>query len=114
MNEQAVYLLRKTNLTLEAIGKLSPMQFNTILAETYFQESVDEWRNQHAVASILAAIYNTIPRKRGSKSCKASDFLSNEMPTRNPKIDTVDTLAEKRGIKLPTKELKERMKWQTK
>ncbi len=102
--EAIVYLLRKTNLTLEAIGKLTPPQFNEVIREVYFQESVDEWRNQHSVALILAAIYNTIPRKQGTKACKASDFLSGEMPTRNPKqYDSVNILAEKRGIRLPSK-----------
>jgi hypothetical protein len=109
MNTEAVvYLARKLHWTRNEIGKLSPAQFNEILKELYYQESVDEWRKQHSVASIMAAIYNTIPRKRGSKASQAKDFLTNEMPTRNPKIDTVDTLAEKRGIKLPSKELKER------
>jgi hypothetical protein len=107
-NEGIVYLLRKTSLTRSEIGKLTPPQFNEILSEVYFQESVDEWRRQHSIASIMAAIYNTIPKKRGTKACKASDFLAGEVPTRNPKADTLETLAEKQGIRLPTKELKER------
>ena len=106
--EFIVYLLRKTSLTRADIGKLTPIQFGEILKETYYQESVDEWRRQHAIASVMAAIYNTIPRKRGSKASKASDFLSSEMPTRNPKVDTIDTLAERHNIRMPTKELKER------
>ena len=109
MNTEAVvYLLRKTNLTLRAIGKLTPAQFNEIIKEVSFQASVDSYRNQYSVASLMAAIYNTIPQKRGAKTIKASDFLSGEMPTRNLKIDTLDTLAEKQGIKLPSKELKNR------
>jgi len=107
-NEAIVYLLRKTNLTLSEIGKLTPSQFNEILREVYFQESADIYREQHSVASLLAAIYNTIPRK-GGKTYKASDFLKGEMPVRNPKPqDSIDKLAEDRGIKLPTRELKER------
>lgn len=106
--ESIVYLLRKTSLTRDDLGKLTPAQFNAILRETYFQESVDEWRKQHAVALIMAAIYNTIPRKRGSKASKASDFLAGEMPTRTPKVDTIDTLAERHNLRMPTKELKER------
>ena len=106
--ESIVYLLRKTSLTRDDIGRLTPVQFGEILKETYFQESVDEWRNQHAVASIMAAIYNTIPRKRGSKASKASDFLVGEMPTRTPKIDTVDDLANRHNIRMPTKELRSR------
>ena len=109
MNENIVYLLRKTNLTLEAIGKLTPSQFNEIIKETYFQESVDTYRQLSSVASILAAIYNTIPRKRGSKIYTASDFLKGDMPQRNPKPqDSIDKLAEDRGIKLPSKELRSR------
>ena len=109
MNTEIVYLLRKTSLTLEAIGKLTPGQFNEIIKEVNFQESVDIYREQYSVASLLAAIYNTIPRKRGSKVYKANDFLKGEMPERNPKPqDSIDKLAEDRGIKLPTKELKAR------
>ena len=109
MNTEAIiYLLRKTSLTRSEIGKLSPTQFNEILREVYYQESVAEWRNQYSVASILAAIYNTVPRKRGSKASKASDFLASEMPTRNPKVDTVNNLAERHNIRMPTKELRER------
>ena len=110
MNTEAiVYLLRKTNLTRSEIGKLTPNQFNEIIKEVLYQESVDEYRRQHSVASILAAIYNTIPRKRGSKVFKSEDFLSGGIPERNPKPeDSLEIIANQRGIKLPTKELKER------
>ncbi len=110
MNTEAIVcLLRKTNLTRSEIGKLSPAQFAEILRELYFQESIDLYRNQHSVASLLAAIYNTIPRKRGSKTYKASDFLSGDIPERNPKPqDSIDEIAKDKGIKLPSKELKER------
>jgi len=107
--EAIIYLLRKTNLTLGDIGKLTIPQFNEILKEVAFQESVDEYRKQHSTASILAAIYNTIPRKRGPKILKADDFLQGGIPERNPKPeDSLDTIANQRGVKLPTKELKER------
>ena len=102
-----VYLLRKTSLTRTEIGKLTPNQFNDIIKEVGYQESIDEYRHQHSVASIMAAIYNTIPRKRGSKIFKASDFLG-DMPERNPQVDSLETMANQRGVKLPTKELKER------
>ncbi len=105
--ESIVYLLRKTNLTRSDIGQLSPAQFNAILSETYFQESQEEWRTQHSVASIMAAIYNTIPRKRGSQTFKARDFLKGDMPQRQPEV-TLDKMAADKGIKLPSKELKER------
>ena len=103
MNTEAiVYLMRKTNLTRSEIGKLSPKQFNEILSELYFQESVDEWRKMNSVANILAAIYNTIPRKKGSQPIKAKDFLSSDMPERHIKQEkTIDQMAEDKGIKLP-------------
>jgi len=94
--------MRKTNLTRSEIGKLSPKQFNEILSELYFQESVDEWRKMNSVANILAAIYNTIPRKKGSQPIKAKDFLSSDMPERHIKQEkTIDQMAEDKGIKLP-------------
>lgn len=107
--EAVVYLARKLHWTRDEIGKLTPAQFNEILKELHFQESLDIYRQQHSTASILAAIYNTIPRKRGSKTYKASDFLSGEAPVRDPKPkDSLDKLAENKGVKLPSKELKER------
>ena len=108
MNTEAiVYLARKLKWTRAEIGRLTPQQFNELLKEVYFQESIEEYRRQHGIASLMAAIYNTIPRKRGSKACKASDFLSGEMPTRN-KENTLEKLAEDKGIRLPSKELKNR------
>ncbi len=108
-NETDAYLLRKTSVTRNELGELSPAQYNALLKEVYYQESVDTYRQQYSVASILAAIYNTIPRKRGSKVYQASDFLKGDMPERNPKPqDSLDKLAEDRGIKLPSKELRSR------
>ena len=107
--EAIIYLARKLHWTRAQIGALTPRQFNEILTEVYYQESVDEYRRQYAIASLLAAIYNTIPRKRGSKVLKASDFLKGDMPQRNQKKDILDELADKRGIKLPSKELRERL-----
>ena len=106
--EQIVYLLRKTNLSLSEIGKLTPAQFNEILKEVYFQESVESYRQQYSVANILAAIYNTIPRKRGATSCKAGDFLKGGMPQRQSQVDSIEKLAEERGLRLPSNELKTR------
>ena len=98
--EGIVYLLRKTNLTREDIGKLHPTQFEEILAEVYYQESVDNYREQYSIASILAAIYNTIPRRKGSRALKVGDFLRGEMPER-PSKESLEKLAEEKGIKLP-------------
>jgi len=106
MNTEAiVYLLRKTSLTRSEIGKLKPDQLQAIVKEVYFQESVDEYRKMHSVASILAAIYNTIPQKPGHKALTAKDFLTGDMPTREGKRpDTnVDILAKQKGIILPSK-----------
>jgi len=104
MNTEAIcYLLRKTSLTRSEIGKLKPDQLNAIIKEVYFQEAVESYREQHGLASILAAIYNTIPRKSGHKALIAKDFLGGDMPTREGKRpDTnVDILAKQKGIKLP-------------
>ena len=106
MNTEAiVYLLRKTSLTRSEIGKLKPDQLNAIIKEVSFQESVDEYRKMHSVASILAAIYNTIPQKPGHKALTAKDFLAGDMPTREGKRpDTnVEILAKRKGIILPSK-----------
>ena len=106
MNTEAIcYLLRKTSLTRSEIGKLKPDQLNAIIKEVYYQESVDEYRKMHSVASILAAIYNTIPQKPGHKALTAKDFLSGDMPTREGKRPDTNTeiLAKKKGIILPSK-----------
>ncbi len=103
MNTEAiVYLLRKTNLTREDIGKLSTAQFSEILREVYFQESADNYREQYSVASLMAAIYNTIPRQRGSHTFKASDFLKGSQPERNPVPQvSLEKMAKDKGIELP-------------
>ncbi len=102
--ESIVYLLRKTSLTRTEIGKLKPDQLSVIAKEVYYQESVDEYRKAHSVASILAAIYNTIPQKAGHKALTAKDFLSGEPPSRGKKLDTnIEILAKHKGIILPSK-----------
>lgn len=105
MNTEAiVYLARKLHWTREEIGELTPKQFNELLKELYYQESVEEYRRQYSTASLLAAIYNTIPRKSGHKALTAKDFLQGDMPTRNDKKPSnVDELAIRKGIKIPSK-----------
>jgi len=106
MNTEGIcYLLRKTSLTRTEIGKLKPDQLQAIVKEVYFQESVDEYRKMHSVASILAAIYNTIPQKPGHKALTAKDFLSGDMPTREGKRpdSNIEILAKRKGIILPSK-----------
>jgi len=101
--EHIVYLLRKTSLNLQDIGKLTPRQFNELLKELYFQEAQEEYRKAHSTASILAAIYNTIPKK-SHKVYQAKDFLSGDMPARERgETPSVDELAKKKGIKIPSK-----------
>jgi hypothetical protein len=107
--EQIVYLLRKTTLTRPEIGKLTPAQANEILREVYYQESMDAYNARYTAASVIAAIYNTIPRKRGSKSYKAEDLLQGGPPERGPKPQSsIAQIAQARGVRLPSKELKER------
>jgi hypothetical protein len=102
--EAVVYIARKLHWTRSEIGSLTPHQFNELLKELYFQESVEEYRKAHTTASILAAIYNTIPRKAGYVPLQAKDFLSGDMPTRDGKPPSpVDELAKKKGIKIPSK-----------
>jgi hypothetical protein len=102
LNQEIIYLLRKTSLTLSDIKKLTPRKFNAILQEVYFQESQDIWRQQYSVASLMASIANTVPRKKGSQGYKAEDFLSGEMPSREPKpLTNLESLAKAKGIKLP-------------
>ncbi len=52
--------------------ELTPREF-TAMAEAYQAERECQ---VYETASILAAIYNTIPRKKGSKTYKAEDFIS--------------------------------------
>ena len=100
--ELFVYLIRKTSLTPLDIGELTPTQLNEMITELYYQEAVDEYRRQYSTASLLAAIYNTIPRKSGHKALTAKDFLAGDMPTRgDKKPSNVDELAIKKGIIIP-------------
>ncbi len=98
--EPIVYLARKLHWTREEIGKLTPAQFINIYNELIYQESVDVYRGQYSLASILAAIYNTIPRRKGSRVYKASDFLKGGMPERPSQVP-LEKMAEEKGIELP-------------
>jgi len=107
----AVYLLRKTGMTLTEIRELDLKQFGEIYSEVAFQESVEEYQKAKYLAHILAAIANTIPRK-SSRSYRADDFLLSEEPRRpgsSPGGDKEElkALAERFGIKLPTREIQE-------
>ncbi len=103
--EHIVYLARKLHWSKKEIGEMSLAQFIETYNELIFQESVENWDGQFSVASILAAIANTIHTK-SHKSYKASDFLSTERPSRDgdKKItDKIDLMAENMGVKLPQK-----------
>ena len=98
MIEAIVYLARKLHWSLDEIGALTPKQFNELMEELQFQEAQEQYRRDHNVASILAAIANTIPSK-SHRTYKAKDFIGQE-PQRE-KEKTLKELAEEKGIKLP-------------
>ena len=99
MNEAVVYMARKLHWSLKEIGELTVKQFNEIMEELQFQESQEQYRQDHNVASILAAIANTIPSK-SHRTYKAKDFLPGAEPQRE-KEKSLEELAEEKGIKLP-------------
>lgn len=104
MNTEAVvYIARKLGWSRKEIGELTPNQFKELLAELHYQESIDEYRRDYAVASILAAVYNTIPRKAGHKALTPRDFLAWDAPTRDGKRQetSIEILAKEKGIILP-------------
>ena len=103
MLEAIVYMARKLHWSRKEIGKLTPKQFNEIIEELQFQESQERYREDHNVASILAAIANTIPSK-SRRAYKAKDFLSYPEPRREiVKEKSLEELAEEQGIQVPQK-----------
>ena len=98
MIEAIVYIARKLHWSLDEIGALTPKKFNELMVELQFQEAQEQYRQDHNVASILAAIANTIPSK-SHRTYKAKDFIGQE-PQRE-KGKTLKELAEEKGIKLP-------------
>ena len=98
MIEAVVYMARKLHWSLDEIGALTPRQFNELMVELQFQEAQEQYRRDHNVASILAAIANTIPSK-SHRTYKAKDFIGQE-PQRE-KEKTLEELAGEKGIKLP-------------
>ena len=104
------YLLRKTNMTRMAIGKLKPSQFIDLLTEIHYQEAMDEYQTDARLANLLAAIANTVPRKP-AKTYRVSDFLGT-MPQRigEEVVDEkakLENLAKQFNIKLPVKEMRD-------
>lgn len=102
LNEAVIYLLRKTSLTLKEIGGLTPNQFAQILKEIQYQEAVETYERQYEVASILSAIYTTIPQKH-PKRYKPSDFLKTEPPQRigTKKVKGIKNSLKDKGIEFP-------------
>ncbi len=101
MNEAVVYIARKLHWSRKEIGKLTPSQTNEIIKEIQFQESQEQYRQDYNVASVLAAIYNTIPTK-SHKVYKPRDFLGRAEPQRKTKKEkTLEELANDKGIKMP-------------
>jgi len=106
------FLLRKTSLTLTEIRHLGLKQFQEILEEVSFQESVAEYQTGTYVASLLATIANTIPRK-GGRGYRVDDFIGMKKPARrtagaedNQKAE-LEALAARFGVKLPTREMRD-------
>ena len=86
MNTEAiVYLARKLHWSLGDIGKLSPTQFGMIYDEVRFQEETEHYRTNYAIASVLAAIYNTIPRTSG-KVFSPEEFITLAPPRRRRNV----------------------------
>lgn len=94
------FLARKLGWTLAEIRSLSPQQARDIVAEVRYQEQMEEYKHNQGLAMLLAAIYNTIPRKRGSRVFRMQDFLTSDQPRRQSE-PTYRELAEKLGIKYP-------------
>jgi len=103
MIEAIVYLARKLHWSRKEIGELTPKQFNEIMVELQFQESQERYREDHNVASILAAIANTIPSK-SHRTYKAKDFLGYPEPKRETAQEkSLEDLAKDKGIQMPQK-----------
>ena len=103
MIEAVVYLARKLHWSRKEIGELTPGQFNELMSELQFQEEYEQYREDYALASILAAIYNTIPTK-SRRTYKPKDFLGRTEPQRETiKEKSLEELAEEKGISLPQK-----------
>ncbi|MBA7602015.1 hypothetical protein ES703_09100 [subsurface metagenome] len=100
-NEAIVYIARKLHWSREEIGELTLTQFNEILEELQFQEAQEQYRQDFSIASILAAVYNTIPSK-SRKTFKPRDFLGGAEPKRMD--SNLAKAAEAEGIEIPKEE----------
>lgn len=100
MIETVVYLARKLHWSRKEIGKLTLGQTNALMEELQFQEAQEQYEKDQWLASILAAIYNTIPTK-SRKVYKAKDFLGRAPQRGISKEKSLKELAEAKGIKIP-------------
>jgi hypothetical protein len=97
-----VYLMRKTNETRETLGEMGNAQFNALIKEVAKQEAEEAYLMAHHFASLMAVVANTIPRRKGSKSFSASDFLKErESQCDEPRKQTPIELAKSKGLRVP-------------
>jgi hypothetical protein len=103
--EMTVQIAHYTHWTREEIGNLHPLQFIQLYNEIQFQESIDKWEIQYNLANIISAIYNTIPRKKGSLPITVDQIYKVSRPVRSGenqrKKDSLELQAEELGIRLP-------------
>jgi len=101
-NEMIIFLSRKLHWTKQEIGSLTLAQFFAVYNELAYQELLDKWEAQTNLATLLAAIYNTIPRGRGSRPFTVEDFCKTRKPERISQYpETKDSMIEEIGIRLP-------------
>lgn len=107
------FLLRKTGMPLGEIRKLSPGQFKDLLEEIEYQEAVADYQTGYYIASLMATIANTVPRK-GGRTYKSADFLGRKEPRRvnadgtpQDPMEELTALAAKFKIKLPGREIRD-------
>ncbi len=106
------FLLRKTSLTVEDIGKLGLKQFQDLLEEVYYQEAAAEYQTVMYLGNILAGIANTVHRKN-NRTYKAEDIIKVKPPKRASEQgkasdkEELEALAQRFDIRLPGKEIKD-------
>lgn len=100
-NDIVVYIARKLHWPRETIGKLSPAQLIVTFNHLQQQESQEEYNKNYRTASLMAAIYNTIPRKRGSKVFTPKDFLPEREQGGGKSQNNLEKMASEKGIIMP-------------
>jgi hypothetical protein len=100
INESIVYVLRKTSLTLNDIGELSPEQFKDLYRELLQQESEERFDRYSFYNVLLSTIHNAPISK--PRIMNQNEFYQLREPHKveKPK-NTLKDLAQKKGIKLP-------------